>query len=148
VLEHLPTFKAPKRIIFVDDVPKGPTGKIQRIGLADRLAAALVVAYEAPASNTERLVTTTICEVLGRERVGRNDNFFALGGDSLRATQVLTRLQHILGFTIPVPTMFRRPTPALLADKLDLMRGPDIDALAAELEKLPLQERAKLLNEL
>jgi acyl-CoA synthetase (AMP-forming)/AMP-acid ligase II/acyl carrier protein len=147
-LDRLPTFKVPSRIIFVNDVPKGPTGKIQRIGLADRLAAALVVAYEAPASDTERLVAATICEVLGREAVGRNDNFFSLGGDSLRATQVLTRLQHAWGFPIPVPTIFRCPTPALLANKLDLMREPEIDVLAAELEKLPPEERARLLNDL
>jgi acyl-CoA synthetase (AMP-forming)/AMP-acid ligase II len=147
-LDRLPTFKVPRRIIFVDDVPKGSTGKIQRIGLADRLTAALAVPYEAPVSETERLVAVTMCEVLGCEKVGRNDNFFTLGGDSLRATQVLTRLQHILGFTIPVPTVFRRPTPALLADKLDQMREPEIDALAAELEKLPPQERARLLEEL
>jgi acyl-CoA synthetase (AMP-forming)/AMP-acid ligase II/acyl carrier protein len=147
-LDRLPMFKVPSRIIFVNDVPKGPTGKIQRIGLADRLAAALVVAYEAPASDTERLVAATICEVLGREAVGRNDNFFSLGGDSLRATQVLTRLQHAWGFPISVPTIFRCPTPALLANKLDLMREPEIDALAAELEKLPPEERARLLNDL
>jgi acyl-CoA synthetase (AMP-forming)/AMP-acid ligase II len=147
-LDRLPTFKVPRRIIFVNDVPKGPTGKIQRIGLADRLGAALAVAYEAPTSATERLVAVTMCEVLSCGKVGRNDNFFALGGDSLRATQVLTRLQHTLGFTIPVPTMFRWPTPALLAAKLELMREPEIDALAAELEKLPPRERAKLLEEL
>jgi len=147
-LDRLPMFKVPSRIIFVNDVPKGPTGKIQRIGLADRLAAALVVAYEAPASDTERLVAATICEVLGREVVGRNDNFYSLGGDSLRATQVLTRLGQSLEFEIPVPTIFRCPTPALLANKLDLMREPEIDALAAELEKLPPEERARLLNDL
>jgi acyl-CoA synthetase (AMP-forming)/AMP-acid ligase II/acyl carrier protein len=145
-LDRLPAFKVPSRIIFVKDVPKGPTGKLQRIGLADQLAAALVVAYEAPASDTERLVAATICEVLGRERVGRHDSFFSLGGDSLRATQVLTRLQHALGFSIPVPAMFRCPTPALLAGQLDLMREPEIDALAAELEKLPPEKRARLLN--
>jgi acyl-CoA synthetase (AMP-forming)/AMP-acid ligase II/acyl carrier protein len=147
-LDRLPAFKVPSRIIFVSDVPKGPTGKLQRIGLADKLAAALVVAYEAPASDTERLVAATICKVLGRAAVGRNDNFFSLGGDSLRATQVLTRLQHALGFPIPVPMIFRCPTPALLANKLELMREPDIDALAAELEKLPPEERARLLNDL
>jgi len=147
-LDRLPTFKVPSRIIFVNDVPKGATGKIQRIGLADRLATALVAAYEAPASDTERLVAATICEVLGRETVGRNDNFFSLGGDSLRATQVLTRLQHALGLPIPVPTIFRCPTPALLANKLELMREPEIDVLAAELEKLPPEERARLLNDL
>jgi oxalate---CoA ligase len=147
-LDRLPAFKVPSRIIFVNDVPKGPTAKIQRIGLADRLAAALVVAYEAPASDMERLVAATICEVLGREVVGRNDNFFSLGGDSLRATQVLTRLGQSLGFQIPIPTVFRCPTPALLANKLDPMREPEIDALAAELEKLPPEERARLLSEL
>lgn len=147
-LDRLPMFKVPSRIIFVNDVPKGPTGKLQRIGLADRLAAALVVAYEAPASDMERLVAATICAVLGREAAGRNDNFFSLGGDSLRATQVLTRLQHALGFPIPVPTIFHCPTPALLANKLELMKEPEIDALAAELEKLPPDERARLLNDL
>ena len=147
-LDQLPAFKVPSRIIFLNDVPKGATGKIQRIGLAERLAAALVVAYEAPASELERLVASTICEVLSRESVGRNDNFFSLGGDSLRATQVLIRLQRALGFEIPVPTIFRCPTPALLADKLERMREPDIDALAAELENLPPEERARLLNEL
>ncbi|PYJ12556.1 MAG: AMP-dependent synthetase [Verrucomicrobia bacterium] len=147
-LDRLPTFKVPSRIILVKDVPKGPTGKIQRIGLADRLAAALVVAYEAPTSDMERLVAATICQVLGREVVGRNDNFFSLGGDSLRATQVLTRLGQSLGFQIPVPAIFRCPTPALLANKLDLMREPEVDALAAELEKLPPEERASLLNDL
>jgi len=147
-LDRLPTFKVPSRIIFVNDVPKGGTGKIQRIGLADRLATALGVAYEAPASDTERLVAATICEVLNCEKVGRNDNFFSLGGNSLRATQVLTRLGQSLGFQIPVPTIFRCPTPALLANKLDLMQEPEIDALAAELEKLPPEERARMLNDL
>ena len=147
-LDRLPMFKVPSRIILVNDMPKGWTGKIQRVGLAERLAAALAVPYEGPASDTERLVATTICEVLNCEKVGRNDNFFSLGGDSLRATQVLTRLGQSLGFQIPVPTIFRCPTPALLANKLDLMREPEIDALAAELEKLPPEERASLLNDL
>jgi acyl-CoA synthetase (AMP-forming)/AMP-acid ligase II/acyl carrier protein len=146
--DRLPMFKVPSQIIFVSDIPKGLTGKIQRIGLADRLATALAVAYEAPASDTERLVAATICEVLGRETVGRNDNFFSLGGDSLRATQVLARLQQTCGFQIPVPTIFQFPTTALLANKLDLMQEPEIDALAAELEKLPPEERARVLNDL
>ena len=148
VLDRLPAFKVPSRIIFVNDMPKGPTGKLQRIGLAERLAAVLVVEYEPPASDLERRVATTICEVLGREAMGRNDNFFSIGGDSLRATQVLTRLEQALGFQIAVPTIFRCPTPALLANTLDLMRAPEIDALAAELEKLLPEERARLLSNL
>ena len=62
--------------------------------------------------------------------------------------QVLARLQHALAFPIPVTTIFRCPTPALLTNKLNLMREPEIDALAAELEKLPPEERSRLLNDL
>ena len=145
--ERLPAFKVPSRIIFVKDVPTGPTGKLQRIGLASRLEAELKVAYEAPASDMERLVAATICDVLGSRTVGRNDNFFSLGGDSLRATQLLSRLGRALECQIPVPVIFRFPTPALLAIKLEQMLEIEINGLAAELEKLPQAERARLLNE-
>src|SRR4029453_8399931 len=62
VRERLPAFKVPTRIILVDDVPRGPTGKIQRIGLAERLANKLVIAYEAPVSDMEKLVSATMGE--------------------------------------------------------------------------------------
>jgi len=147
-LDRLPAFKAPSRIIFVADTPKGPTGKLQPLGLAERLATDLAIAWEAPVSDTERLVAATMGAVLGVEAVGRNDNFFSRGGDSLRGMQVLTRLQQTLGRAIPIPMIFRCPTPALLAGKLDGMPEPDLEVLAAELEKLPPEERARLLNDL
>lgn len=147
-LDRLPLFKVPSRIVIVNDLPKGPTGKIQRIGMADRLAAALVEVFAAPATDTERLVAATFCEILQCASVGRDDNFFSLGGDSLRATQVLSRLQVRLGFPIPIPTIFRSPTPALLAGRLDLMIDLEIATLAEELEKLPPEESARLLVEL
>lgn len=145
--DRLPPFKVPSRIVFVKDVPKGPTGKIQRIGLAERLAASLHVIYEAPRTDMERLVAATICQVLQRETVGRNDNFFTLGGDSLRATQVLNRLSQALEFQVPVPLMYRHPTPALLGSQLEQIHGTEIDALTAELEKLSPEQRSRLLDE-
>jgi len=146
--DRLPAFKVPSRIVFVADLPKGPTGKLQRIGLADRLAHALVSDYEPPANDTERLVADTVCAVLGRTRVGRNDDFFSLGGDSLRASAVLARIEQSLGLRIPVSVFFRFPTPAQLGAKLDEMAvGCEIDVLALELEKLSPEERFKLINE-
>jgi oxalate---CoA ligase len=147
-LTRLPVFKVPTRIVVVDDVPKGPTGKIQRIGLAAKLAEALGVRHEEPASDTERLVADTISEVLGAGVIGRDDNFFFLGGDSLRAMQVLNRLQGALDINIPVETLFQFPTPALLADNLKRLKDSDLDALAADLEQLSDEERAKLLSDL
>ncbi len=148
LLDNLAAFKVPSCIVFLDDLPKGPTGKIQRIGMADRLASVLTHAYEAPSSDMEKYVAATIGEVLGRERIGREDNFFLLGGDSLRATQVIVRLQQSQSLELPVPLLFRLPTPALLAAYLEeLISSREIESLAATLAALPLDHQARLLDE-
>ena len=148
VLERLPLFKAPTRIVLVSDVPKGPTGKIQRTKLASRLAGALAMNYEAPVSGTETLVSKTIGTVLDCPEVGRHDNFFALGGDSLRAVQVMSRLSQKLGIEIPLVLLFRFPTPALLTLELDRRIAElDVTSLAAELEKLAPEEISRLLGD-
>jgi acyl carrier protein len=148
LLDRLPPFKVPSRIVSVDDIPKGPTGKIQRIGMAARLDQALSIAYEPPVSDMEKRVAATIGEVLSRERIGREDNFFALGGDSLRATQVLARLKQMLGLELPVPLLFRLPTPALLGARLDeLVASRELDQLVAALAALPPEEQTRLLDE-
>jgi len=147
VLDRLPAFKAPSRIIILPDIPRGPTGKIQRIGLAGQLGAYLATAYEEPASPVEMRVADVFQEVLACPPVGRHDNFFMLGGDSLRATQVLTRLSRSLSLELPTPLLFRFPTPALLATELDqIQTEKELDDLAAAMEGMSAEERAKLLG--
>ncbi len=143
----LPPFKVPTRIVVVADVPKGPTGKVQRIGLAGRLAPALAVAYEAPASPREEQVAAIMGETLGLGQVGRHGNFFFLGGDSLRATKALARLQNALAMELPATLLFQCPTPALLAARIDeIVAQGEMDLLADELSKLSPEERAALLD--
>lgn len=147
VLDRLPAFKAPSRIVMVQDIPRGPTGKIQRIGLAAKLQTALATAYEEPQSPMESRVAEVFTEILGCQPTGRHHNFFMLGGDSLRATRVLTRLSQTLELELPAPLLFRLPTPALLASALDrLAAEKEINELAAALEGLSDSERAKLLD--
>jgi acyl carrier protein len=136
------------RIIFLNELPKGPTGKLQRIGLAEKLADFMTVEYEAPSTEMEKLVASTMAQILGVKALGRNDNFFSLGGNSLRATQALASLQQELGLSLPISTIFRNPTPALLAGLLDLMLQPEIDNLATALEKLTPEERTRLFDDL
>jgi oxalate---CoA ligase len=148
LLDRLAPFKVPSCIVFVDDLPKGPTGKVQRIGMADRLASIFTHTYEAPVSDMEKLVAATIGEVLGREAIGREDNFFLLGGDSLRATQVLVRLQQSLTLELPMPLLFRLPTSTLLAAYLEeLVSFREIELLAASLAALPRERQTRLLDE-
>jgi len=146
-VSHLPDFKVPARIVILPAIPKGATGKLQRTSLAKQLTAELAVAYEPPADGLEQLSATLFEQVLQVNRVGRHDNFFALGGDSLRAMQVGTRLIGVLGLEIPPTTLFHHPTPALLAaDLARLQQEQEIASLALELQKLPEGEAGHVLR--
>lgn len=148
VSKHLPMFKVPSRILIVNEIPKGPTGKLQRIGLAERFAQDLRVAYEPPAEGIEQLIATTIEQVLQGQRVGRNENFFFLGGDSILAMQVVVRLVKTLGLEVPPAIIFKSPTVAQLAGELArLQEEREILSLVEELEKLPPEEAERLLRE-
>jgi acyl-CoA synthetase (AMP-forming)/AMP-acid ligase II/aryl carrier-like protein len=102
--------KIPSRVVVVDAIPKGPTGKVQRIGLAQRLTDQLGTERVAPRTEAERTVSEVFAEVLGVGEVCATDNFFALGGDSLRGGQVLARLRARLGVSLRPTQLFRSPT--------------------------------------
>ena len=147
-MEKLPDFKVPSRILVLDDIPKGPTGKLQRIGLAEKLTDHLSVSYEAPETEAEMLVCSTIAEVLDLETVGREDNFFNLGGDSLRATQVVSRINAKQSLDLPVMILFRFPTAKLLGEHIDSLIGDqELQQLADAMEGMSEEELKKLLQE-
>ncbi|HEU0012159.1 MAG TPA: amino acid adenylation domain-containing protein, partial [Longimicrobium sp.] len=79
-------------------------------------------------SRTSSEIARIWAEVLGVENVAAHDDFFALGGHSLRATQVLSRIQHALGVRLPVRAFFADPTVAGLAARVDEQRGAPGDA--------------------
>ncbi len=105
---RLAPFKVPRRVIFVEQIPKGPTGKIQRIGLADRLGIeplgsvppAAAAAFIAPRTKIEATLAEIWSHTLGVDRVGIHDNFFELGGDSMASAEIVTRVEHQLGVKI------------------------------------------------
>jgi len=107
---RLADFKVPGRILIVDEIPTGPTGKVQRIGLAaklglaeERLAAA---PYEAPRTPIEQTIAAIWAEVLDCAQAGRNDNFVHLGGDSMLAARVISRIRDRLGVELPLRCFF------------------------------------------
>jgi len=123
---HLADFKVPRRIVLLDEIPKGPTGKPQRIGLAaklglDRQCEALrpEAEYVAPRTPSEELVGRLWCDVLGRDRAGVRDNFLDSGGDSLLAAQLLARIAEAAGSAPPLLYLFEHPTIEALAAWID-----------------------------
>lgn len=119
-LSHrLAAYKIPTRILLVEDLPKSTTGKLQRVGLAEKFAGELSVPSNLPTGEVESTLAAIYAEVLGAQEVGATDNFFTLGGDSLRASQVIARIRATLEVDISIATIFLKPTARELADEID-----------------------------
>ena len=123
---RLAHFKVPRRILLLKELPKGPTGKLQRIGLAQKLgltaidssAACVHAEHVAPHSEIERQLVEIWQEILGVDHVGIKDDFFLLGGTSLMAANLRIRIEKTFGKQFPVATLFERPTIEQLAGAL------------------------------
>ncbi|MCP9888746.1 AMP-binding protein [Cyanobium sp. ATX 6A2] len=116
---RLAPHQVPSRIVTVDEVPKGPTGKFQRIGLAAKLDNLLSPMEEPPQGEVEELVGQIFAAVLGIPVPSRASNFFALGGDSLTGQQVISRLNSEIPLDLPATLLFRYPTLRMLAAELE-----------------------------
>jgi hypothetical protein len=122
---RLAHFKVPKRIIFVDSIPLGATGKPQRIGLAQRLDISIdssVVTsqpYVAPSTPVEEILAAIWASLLPSDTVGINENFFYAGGDSALAAQFVVRVRDTLSIDMSLLTFFDNPTIAALASIID-----------------------------
>nr|AYN44405.1 nonribosomal peptide synthetase [Cloning vector H69C977B_s32] len=115
----LPTAILPSRVIVIDRLPLTPNGKVDTAALEARaLEAQPQVASAAPRTPHEEILAGIWSAVLGQERVGIHDDFFDLGGHSLKATQVIARTREAFGVDIPVRAIFERRTIAQLAETL------------------------------
>lgn len=149
--DRLADYKVPSQVLIVDAIPKGATGKLQRIGLAKLLGKQLDRHYVAPRNELEQTIADVFSEVLGQDRIGINDNFFTLGGDSIRGTQVIGRLQAGMHVELPIVMLFHKPTIAELSEYIAASAGyidsEAISDILAELETLSDEEAAQLLAE-
>jgi len=121
--EQLAIFKVPKMIYFVRDIPKGPTGKIHRIGIAKRLNLKASVlpkkTYAPPRTQVEKGLADIWAEVLRRDRVGIYDNFFELGGDSLQVVKLFLKIEKRFHVRFPLHTIFRFPSISELSELVE-----------------------------
>lgn len=117
---RLPGFKVPRLIRIVEAIPKGPTGKLQRIGLAKKLGIeelddTRLGAYIAPRNELEQKIAAVWRELLPGARAGVEDRFEALGGDSLLAVKMLAAVSAVTGVEIPYQRFVEEGTIASLA---------------------------------
>jgi oxalate---CoA ligase len=133
VASQLSHFKVPRRIVILADIPKGPTGKLQRIGLAEKLG--LDQIPNAPEIQPDEIVfPSTVLEmvlaeiwqnVLGLSSVGINQNFLDVGGDSILATKLISRIRTKLNIQISMIDFFDAPTIAAQAEIITVILSQD-----------------------
>ena len=134
VAQRLADFKVPRRIVILDELPKGPTGKVQRIGLAARLGLVAEIPQasaprasggRAPATETERWVAALWCELLGLQGVAADVPWLEAGGDSLLATRLLARVRRDFSVSVSIVDFFEAPTVADQAALIECRRAAE-----------------------
>ncbi len=118
VATRLAAFKIPNQVLIVDAIPLGPTGKPQRHRLAEQLGLAHSKPVPAEPVTPWEEVAALWATVLGIDNPGRDENFFQLGGDSLLATQLLSRIREVAQVELSFREFFELPTVADIANHI------------------------------
>ncbi|GAC1513124.1 MAG: hypothetical protein NVS1B11_24730 [Terriglobales bacterium] len=124
--QQLPDYMVPSAIVILPKLPLTPNGKLDRKALpAPESAQAQTRTYLAPRTPTEEIVTNIWAEVLRRAPISVDDNFFDLGGHSLMATQIVSRVREQFRVEIAMRVLFDKPTIGELAGAIDAARVND-----------------------
>jgi amino acid adenylation domain-containing protein len=116
VLNQLPDYMVPSTFVIMESLPRTISGKVDVQALpAPGQTRVGINEYVAPSTHVEKVLAGIWTEVLGIEQVGIHDNFFQLGGHSLRATQIFSRMRAALNVDVPLRSLFETPTVAGLA---------------------------------
>jgi surfactin family lipopeptide synthetase A len=150
--DFLPGFMIPTIFVPVDAIPLTSSGKLDRRGLPDPTIsdARSGEDFVPPRTQSETAIARIWCEILALTKVGVRDNFFEIGGQSLLATRMMTRVNAEFGTQIPLRSIFEQPTIEALA--ISVMQanvekeGDPAEALIAELEALSDEQARELLR--
>ena len=142
---QLPDYMIPATFVFLDELPLTPNGKVDRKALPSPSVKRpeLERTYVAPRTDEEKLLAEILADVLNVEQVGALDNFFDLGGHSLVAVQVVSRIRQLADVELPITAIFTQPTVEALAKAF-----ADIAASASMEEEFALADADEVVSSL
>jgi acyl carrier protein len=118
---QLPEYMVPAAFVLLDALPLTPNGKLDRRALPppDQRAFGPQATFMAPRTPIEAVLVQIWADVLRRKQISLQDNFFALGGHSLVATQLMARVREAFQVDLPLRSLFEAPTVAGLARQIE-----------------------------
>ncbi len=147
----LPAAAIPSSIVILDEMPRSPNGKIDKknLPMPDSMRPTMTEDFAKPRNEREQTLADIWQNALGLDRVGRNDDFFALGGDSIRALHIVEKAR-LAGFALRVQDVFQKPSVARLAETTEVVAQPQTIepfALLAEADRDWVQSEAPALED-
>jgi amino acid adenylation domain-containing protein len=135
----LPGYMVPSAFVIMEVFPLTPNGKLDRHAFpAPEHDAAATREYAEPVGDTEIEIAKIWRELLGLDRIGRNDQFFELGGHSLLAVQLVSRVRQVLGIELELRELFAQPTLAGLATLAGSAKRANLSRIERADRSLPL----------
>jgi amino acid adenylation domain-containing protein len=135
--EELPDYMVPSAYVEMEELPRTISGKVDRRALPE-LGGSGGEEYVGPRTPVEESLVESWEKLLGRERIGIEDNFFRMGGHSLLATQVISRIRRTFHIDVPLRVLFEAPTVkqlALVVTQMQVEQG-DADEMARMIEEI------------
>ncbi|MEH1016841.1 amino acid adenylation domain-containing protein [Micromonospora sp. CPCC 206060] len=127
----LPAHLVPSAIVGLDALPLTPNGKLDRAALpAPTGGVPAGAGYVAPRTDAEALVAEVFAEILKVEKVGALDDFFVLGGNSLRGMRAMSRIRAEVEVDLPMRALFSHPVVADLAAQIEALIAAEVDGLS------------------
>ncbi len=152
--EKLPGYMVPSAFIILDTLPLLPNGKLdrQRLPYPDSSRPNLDTPFIVPETSVEQALAKIWAEVLNVNHVGAHDNFFDLGGHSLAATRIVSRVIKHFQVDLPLQSLFQSPTVAEMATVIAEHQGKKLDQkelgdILVKLESLTEEEAERVLSE-
>jgi len=152
--QELPDYMIPSSFVMMEALPLTPNSKVDRRALPEpsTIRPSLDAPFVPPRTPVEQLLSGIWTEVLGLDRVGIHDNFLDLGGNSLLAARVISRILAALHVDLPMRSLFDAPTIAEMAAVIACNQGDKVDRsdlfhVLTEMESLSDEEAQRFLAE-
>jgi acyl carrier protein len=149
---RVPDYMVPSAFVVLDALPLNPNGKIDRAALPDPDSVRAEPQAEdgTPATATEKVLASIWSELLEVSEVARTDSFFDLGGQSLLATRLVSRIRETWGVDARLRVVFDAPTLADLAREVETLCGgaeaaDEVSAAVARIESLSEEDVKRML---